>query len=158
MKSQRHPSRPRWPLICVEVSKSGGKRGRVFSTLDTPIARNPPTPDAREFAAWNTPILQALSLGLYQNEKYMMDAGTTPLSGMPRKNRAARNPGGPLTVEMHATTVPKRHMTIGKNRFPENRFISRFDGKSRSVTMKYVIETACDMSAGSLHSMTNLPN
>ena len=110
--------------------------------MDTPIARNPPTPDASALAAWNTPILQALSLGLYQNEKYMIDAGTTPLSGMPRKNRAASILEVVLTAEMDATTTPKRHIMIGKYRFPENFFISRFEGRSKRVTMKYVIETA----------------
>lgn len=72
----------------------------------------------------------------------MIDAGTTPLSGMPRKNRAVSNPVAPLTVDIHATTVPKRHMIAGKNLLPENFFISRFEGNNKAVTMKYVIETA----------------
>jgi len=73
---------------------------------------------------------------LYQKEKYMIQAGTTPDSGIPRKNRAATRPPNELTAAMQQTIVPKQTMTQGKYLFPENLFMTRFDGMSSSVTMK----------------------
>ena len=54
----------------------------VSLTRSMPTARNPPTPDAKEFAAWKIPILKARSEGLYQKLKYIIDVGTTPASGI----------------------------------------------------------------------------
>jgi hypothetical protein len=106
--------------------------------LSIPIARKPPTPDASEFAAWKMPILHARSDGLYQNEKYMIQAGTTPLSGIPRKNLAVNNPAAFFTALILATTIPNPIMIHGKYFFPLTVFMSN----SKAVTMKYVMDTA----------------
>ena len=115
MNSQRQDSSPAAALICP-----------------TPTAMNPPTPEARAFAAWKIPIRRARSDGLYQNEKYIKHAGTcmwsaytltkgfafqihtTPDSGTPRKNRAASSPEAFLTAAIQQTTVPKATIMHGK--------------------------------------------
>ena len=65
-----------------------------------------------------------------------MHAGTTPDSGTPKKNRAARRPEAFLTAAIQLTIVPKRHIMIGKYILPESFFITRFDGIKRTVTEK----------------------
>jgi hypothetical protein len=96
----------------------------------------------------------------YQKLKYIRHAGTTPDSGIPsqitrsadmetcrqacrhspRKKRAANNPLGPFVAAIQHTIVPNPIMMHGKYLLPLTVFISRFDGISRRVTMKYVID------------------
>lgn len=93
-------------------------------------------PDARAFALWNTPIRHARSTGLYQKEKYMMQAGTMPDSGIPRKNRAANSPAEFLHAAIVMTMVPQSTIATGKNFLAEKVFIKRLDGIKNKVTGK----------------------
>jgi len=79
-----------------------------------PLAMNGETAEASAFAEWKTAILKALSDGLYHIEKYMTQAGTTPASGMPRKNRAVRRPAAFLVPAMLITIIPQTINTHGK--------------------------------------------
>lgn len=102
------------------------------------------------------PIRSALSDGLYQNEKYMtahrqhylngvlqdscsLQAGTTPDSGIPRKNRVASRPAAFWAAPMHIAIPPNPTMMSGKKNFPLYFFMSKFDGMRKAVTMKYVM-------------------
>ena len=126
-----------------------------------PFARKPPTPEAIAFEAWKIPIRSARSEGLYQKLKYIttmsssahalvhgvsnmdiLHAGTTPLSGRPRKNLVAKRPAAFCTAPMHIAMPPNPSMMNGKKNFPEYFFIRRLDGMRNAVTMKYVIDMA----------------
>lgn len=78
----------------------------------------------------------ARSEGLYHIEKYMMQAGTTPASGIPSMKRAVRSPELFLTPAMARTTAAQRTMTTGKKYFAEYFFIMMFEGRRPAVTAK----------------------
>jgi hypothetical protein len=113
-------------FIVEDKLREGGLR-----TLSIPTARKPPTPEARELAAWKIPKRSARSEGLYQTsvscqrefeykgrmnqqEKYMTQVGTTPASGIPRKKRDVSKPAAFLVAEMAQTMVPNKSMIRGK--------------------------------------------
>lgn len=94
------------------------------------------TAEAIQFYAWKMAIRNARSDGLYYMEKYMMQAGTTPASGIPSMNRAASSPELFLTPAIARTIAAQRTMTTGKKYFAEYFFIMMLEGSSPAVTAK----------------------
>lgn len=82
-----------------------------------------------------------LSAMLPNREKDLL-AGTTPASGTPRKKRDANSPPAFWLAAIHAESAPKPAMIIGRKCLPDIFFMRRFEGRSRIVVAKYVIEMA----------------
>jgi hypothetical protein len=66
----------------------------------------------------------------------MIQAGTTPASGIPRKKRAVRSPDAFLTLAIHITITPHNIITIGKKYFADIFFMRILDGIRPAVTAK----------------------
>jgi hypothetical protein len=91
---------------------------------------------AMQLALWNTASRRARSEGLYHIEKYITTAGTTPASGIPRKNREARRPEAFFVAAIDMEMTPKVTITRGKKYFADIFFMAIFAGKINAVTAK----------------------
>jgi hypothetical protein len=66
-----------------------------------------------EIPEWRARMI-SMRHGYFLCWSYIIHAGTTPASGMPRKNLAVSKPAAPFTAAMQQTMVPKPVMMSGK--------------------------------------------